>query len=119
MIKNATKLSKKRRRALWAKALESGKYAQTTHTLRDDTGFCCLGVACDIFRQATKQGKWRYNKFFIDGESKKSILPDTVANWFGLDQNDPYLGEDSSNATRLNDQLNKDFLQIAKMVRAL
>lgn len=29
-------------------ALRSGNYSQTTKTLCDDRGFCCLGVACDI-----------------------------------------------------------------------
>lgn len=33
-----------------AKALESGKYKQGKHTLKDETGnkYCCLGVACEI-----------------------------------------------------------------------
>ena len=34
--------------AEWVAALRSGKYSQTTGTLRDEVGFCCLGVACDL-----------------------------------------------------------------------
>lgn len=30
----------------WIKALRSGKYNQTTGSLQDDSGYCCLGVAC-------------------------------------------------------------------------
>lgn len=33
----------------WTKALRSGKYKQTFSALQDENGFCCLGVACDIF----------------------------------------------------------------------
>ena len=32
----------------WIKALRSGKYKQTTGTLQDDQGYCCLGVACKV-----------------------------------------------------------------------
>lgn len=35
-------------KAKWIAALRSGKYQQTTHYLKDDDGFCCLGVLCDI-----------------------------------------------------------------------
>lgn len=33
----------------WINALRSGKYKQTKKTLHDAEGYCCLGVACDIF----------------------------------------------------------------------
>lgn len=32
----------------WIAALRSGKYSQTKGTLRDQEGFCCLGVAYDL-----------------------------------------------------------------------
>lgn len=32
----------------WLQALESGEYQQTTEVLRDENGFCCLGIACDL-----------------------------------------------------------------------
>ena len=32
----------------WLDALRSGKYNQTTRRLRRSTGFCCMGVACDL-----------------------------------------------------------------------
>lgn len=37
----------------WADALESGEYNQTQGVLRDENGFCCLGVLCDL---AVKEG---------------------------------------------------------------
>lgn len=33
----------------WTKALRSGKYKQGKRQLQSENGFCCLGVACDIF----------------------------------------------------------------------
>lgn len=33
----------------WTRALRSGKYYQGTGRLQRDDGYCCLGVACDIF----------------------------------------------------------------------
>lgn len=45
---------------LWVKALRSGDYRQTTETLRSldpqgGTGFCCLGVLCDVHMRSTSQ----------------------------------------------------------------
>ena len=33
----------------WIEALRSGKYKQSKLSLQSAEGFCCLGVACDIF----------------------------------------------------------------------
>ena len=35
---------------LWLEALRSGLYAQGKHHLNSPDGFCCLGVACEIFK---------------------------------------------------------------------
>ena len=46
----------------WLEALRSGKYAQTRYTLRDDAGYCCLGVACEVagLRGRRVNGTWCY-----------------------------------------------------------
>ena len=49
---NMTKLTEAQER--WVTALESGDYKQTRGRLRDDNGFCCIGVACDVLGL----GKW-------------------------------------------------------------
>lgn len=36
----------------WIKALTDGSYKQTSGVLRDETGHCCLGVACDLIAPA-------------------------------------------------------------------
>ena len=38
---------------LWISALQNGMYAQTKEHLRDEIGFCCLGVACDLYEKDT------------------------------------------------------------------
>ncbi len=43
--------------AVLVAALRSGKYAQTQKRLRQGTGFCCLGVACDVLGN----GRWVNN----------------------------------------------------------
>ncbi len=35
-------------RAAWVAALRGGKYAQCTNDLKNEKGFCCLGVLADI-----------------------------------------------------------------------
>lgn len=43
----------------WVKNLNSGKYKQGTHLLRDKRdNFCCLGVLCDIAIQRDKNISW-------------------------------------------------------------
>lgn len=78
--------------AKWINALRSGKYKQTTGMLNDGSGFCCLGVLCDI----SKVGKWnsqhRYkvpNSLF----SECLELPLEVKNLVGMTQTNPRLPE--------------------------
>ena len=70
----------------WVAALRSGKYPQTRGALRDDRGYCCLGVACDLYGLAT-QTPWQQDTggFYFDGED--TDLPERVSRWMGL--NDP------------------------------
>jgi hypothetical protein len=35
----------------WTDALRSGEYKQTDNALQDRRGFCCLGVACEVFKE--------------------------------------------------------------------
>ena len=75
---------------LWIEALRSGKYTQTKEALKENDSYCCLGVACDLYRRQTKVGKWGKSKYdrsvpFFAGQSSHSgILPWPVANWLGI-----------------------------------
>lgn len=77
-------------RALWVKALRSGKYKQGTGRLRgEDKSYCCLGVACDLYinNVGCKWQKMDYGYQFETtepDESQGSILPVEVRDWLGL-----------------------------------
>jgi hypothetical protein len=67
-------------------ALTSGNYQQAEGKLRDRNGkYCCLGVACDVYRTQTGDGEW------VDGDSFKlpegtsgTYLPPHIADWLGI-----------------------------------
>lgn len=73
-------------RALWVKALRSGEYEQALGRLRDGDTFCCLGVACEVYRKAGGDLSWRGDAA-LTGRSHHtngSSLPETVRDAFGL-----------------------------------
>jgi len=104
-----TKAQKARVRML-VKALRSGKYRQTQNTLRTEKDgdraklgdkFCCLGVACDVYRKEVG-GKWKveYGDVIfvppgVDDDLREDLdtatLPETVRKWFGFKTVDPDL----------------------------
>ena len=49
----------------WVRALRSGEYSQTTGKLQGEFGYCCMGVACEIF--IPKALQVRYNNGFLIG----------------------------------------------------
>lgn len=42
----------------WVAALRSGKFDQAQKSLKTEGGHCCLGVACEIFKEQTGRGEW-------------------------------------------------------------
>lgn len=69
----------------WIEALRSGNYQQTTKVLRDDTGFCCLGVLCELHNQAlvSLEHSWEGDKdnnyYFYHGSC--GTLSSSVIDW--------------------------------------
>lgn len=56
MIRNDEKRSRVR---AWVDALRSGKYEQTQNVLQDaDGGYCCLGVACQLYALDHPEAHW-------------------------------------------------------------
>jgi hypothetical protein len=69
---------------LWVEALRSGKYSQTRGRLRDEDGFCPLGVLCDLNAQYAPEemrGAWEEDMRF---SGCLGVLPYVVINWAGL-----------------------------------
>lgn len=81
----------------WIDALLSGKYEQCSEKLRSVTGYCCLGVLCDLYSQEHNV-KWEFRGneetnlqpmyyWYFDGDSE--LLPESVMNWAELKTHNP------------------------------
>ena len=94
----------------WIEALRSGEFSQTTNRLHDDKGLCCLGVATELYRQATGLGEWRkptdasHKYYFCPplGIGEASSLVQPVMKWLGIKTNEGLLQNDKTLAN-LND----------------
>jgi len=63
----------------WVDALRSGKYQQTTGTLHNGKGYCCLGVLCDVVGEEFV----RVGTFYLCLGSK-ATLPDNICKMVDL-----------------------------------
>ena len=121
----------------WVAALRSGNYEQTTHRLRGKKGFCCLGIACDLYMKATGKGEWKkksqrfgsgslepYYGFEIhDGEhmvNADTILPQVVMDWIGIHgAMGGYVKSDGTAASLdYDNDLGMDFSEIADIIES-
>lgn len=109
---------------LWIKALRSGKYRQASTRLarRDidgNVGYCCLGVACELYRKETGDGRWIENTgyFIFDdgtGDEDHNYLPRGVSKWLGTIAGNPVLFGNRT-AAGLNDN-GSSFKEIADII---
>lgn len=107
-------------RQKWLEALESGKYQQTTARLqRENLGFCCLGVLCDIVDPTrwdiTPGASIEYHLLatdenFPDQRAVGSMPPSDILNLVGLKI------EDAQMLARMNDN-GDSFSMIADRIR--
>ena len=51
---------------IWVEALRSGVFPQTREVMQDSEGYCCLGVACELFVPDAK--KFITSEGFLEGE---------------------------------------------------
>ena len=108
-------MTPKEARGHWVEALRSGRYEQTMEVLNRGDRFCCLGVACDIYRQLTGRGSWRDGRFFVDNiTGLYTTLPDEVQSFFGLQDN---IGVyNTGSLAELNDLYRNTFDEIADVI---
>lgn len=79
-------------KAMWLDALRSGEYEQTFSRLRDEKGYCCLGVLCDLHAQTTG-GEWNMTELWkLRYLGEGATLPALVEQWAGLDNDNPIIG---------------------------
>lgn len=65
-------------RRLWVEALRSGEYEQGRTWLRENDRYCCLGVACELYRKHTGIGRWESNCFDSGSGAKSQYVSDEV-----------------------------------------
>ena len=77
----------------WVEALRSDRYKQTAALLRTATGFCCLGVLCDISGVGGWVGKEYANgdnevvtqwEYLTAHDGGATILPYSIQNYGGM-----------------------------------
>lgn len=69
----------------WVEALRSGEFEQAQARLRDDDSYCCLGVACELYRRETGKGRWtKAGAFHLGSVAETDWLPTAVQRWLGL-----------------------------------
>lgn len=71
----------------WVDALRSGEYEQATGQLRTNKGFCCLGVACDLYGEENDV-TWGRDDGFI---GRIDLPPSIVGDWLGIGSPNPVL----------------------------
>lgn len=103
-------------------ALESGRYQQGQLALRNDLGYCCLGVVCDV----SGVSSWSALPVGVNGSfsygplGEVSYLPTIVADWYGFSSNNPLLKTSSGeyhSMSALNDDDGYTFTEIAQALR--
>lgn len=104
----------------WVDALRNGQYRQSSHFLRTDKGYCCLGVACDL---AAKDGVHLHiseTNMIWSYEGRTGSLPENVQSWLDIDEGDPDLdkGGETFTCSELNDTEQASFPEIASWIEA-
>lgn len=104
---------------LWVEALRSGDYEQGVHHLRGEDGYCCLGVACDLYRQRGG-GEWvqlegrNWSRWAFG--NKRHDLPSNVQAWLGLASPSGDFGDNDALVIR-NDH-SQPFPEIADLIES-
>lgn len=114
---------------MWLDALKNGKFPQTTGCLNDGVGYCCLGVACELYNNNVKYIKMKTyepskDQTVIGYDGFSYFLPKEVQLWLGLrtDCGEHTVIDDEgritfSSLSRLNDE-GSSFGEIAKIIES-
>ncbi len=118
-------------KARWTAALRSGKYEQGAFKLNSQGKFCCLGVLCEIAREAGVVEAVHYGNgisyapvdvdhYINASDYEDTILPRAVSAWAGLETGSPSVFVDADRTklqplTILNDN-GKPFAEIANLI---
>jgi hypothetical protein len=100
----------------WVDALRSGEYQQGQCYLRTNSGFCCLGVLCDLYgKENNVEWNLANNGHNYKFQEFESYLPSSVMKWADLEYCNPPVNDEESTLVRLNDS-GSTFEQIADVI---
>jgi hypothetical protein len=100
---------------IWIAALRSGEYKQTRGKLRsnDLTGYCCLGVACELSKLGTFCGIYYETTVPSESSNRNTYIPVEVMKWLGITD-----WFKIKRLVQLNDIQDKTFSEIADFVES-
>jgi hypothetical protein len=117
-------MTKQQARNVLVQTLRRGEYTQGRKRLRrTDNTYCCLGVACEIYKDATGQGEWEKRSdsdcygFFMDGQESRTTLPGPVKRFFGFMSEKGAYFNDEHALSADNDQ-GASFKEIANIIES-
>lgn len=99
--------------AIWVGALRSGLFEQTTQSLQDNQGYCCLGVACELFVADEIKNYDNFDQSILSGGTPENQPRST--NWLNF-INEDVERKTGSSLINYNDNRRKSFKQIAKII---
>ena len=116
----------------WIGALRSGKYEQGSEKLRSVSGYCCLGVLCDLYAQEHNT-EWEFRgneetnlqpQDYWNFDEESEFLPESVMNWAKLFRNPMLRIEDDDEMFEVNEEVSTlndegySFSTIADLIEA-
>jgi hypothetical protein len=106
----------------WIQALRSQEYKQTKSILRDEYGYCCLGVLCDIYSKEMNVpwGKDYSHSYYYYYFDNTETLPIEVIEWAELNNESPSVtveNGDKVELAELNDT-GTDFVTISNYIQS-
>ncbi len=102
----------------WITALLSGEFEQGRHLLHNDNKFCCLGVLCKLYADATGiQGVKSPDFDFVHYHNQTERLPIEVMKWSGMASAVGVLGEDHLKSLAGMNDTGSTFVQLAEVIK--
>jgi hypothetical protein len=98
----------------WIEALRSGEFEQVRGALRKRDGYCCLGVACEVYRREHPNGPQWFGYYF---DHRDDELPKRVQRWLGLRSSTGWRSNGPS-LVSLNDRHRLSFSEIADYIES-
>ena len=101
----------------WIAALRSGNFRQTCYDLKNEHGYCCLGVACEIAGITPVLNTTLSGDSYYRFNDSRSSLPIEVKKYYGFNNSLGGISGDYNNTlSSLNDTDRLTFEKIADFV---